>query len=196
MSEVVLFHHVRGLTEGVQVLADALHADGHTVYVPDLLDGRLFASVEEGLAYVQELGFGAVIERGVAAVADLGPALVYLGISLGAMPAQRLAQTRPGAKGALLFESCAPVSEFGDAWPADVPVQVHGMDEDPIFAGEGDLDAARELVQEAKDGELFLYPGNAHLFEDSSLPTYDKEATELLTRRVLDFLAAHGANHG
>jgi dienelactone hydrolase len=101
-----------------------------------------------------------------------------------------LAQTRPGARGALLFYSCVPVTEFGSAWPNGVPVQVHGMDADPIFVGEGDIDAARELVDQAKDAELFLYPGDQHYFADSSLPSYDPDATALLIQRVLDFLRA------
>jgi dienelactone hydrolase len=105
------------------------------------------------------------------------------------MPAQKLAQTRPGARAALLFESCVPPWEFGSPWPAGVPVQIHGMDADPFFAGEGDIDAARALVDEAADAELFVYPGEQHLFADSSLSSYDADATALLTQRVLDFLA-------
>jgi len=114
--------------------------------------------------------------------------LVYAGFSLGVVPAQMLAQTRPGARGALLFYSCVPVAAFGSGWPEGVPVQVHGMDADPIFVGEGDIDAAREIVGQAKDAELFLYPGDQHYFADSSLPSYDADATALLLRRVLDFL--------
>ena len=116
------------------------------------------------------------------------PELVYAGFSLGVLPAQRLAQTRPGARGALLFYSCVPVSAFGSKWPDGVPVQVHGMDADPIFVGEGDVDAARELVAQADDGELFLYPGDQHYFADSSLPSYDPAAARLAMQRVLDFL--------
>jgi dienelactone hydrolase len=113
---------------------------------------------------------------------------VYGGFSLGVLPAQFLAQTRPGARGALLFYSCVPVSAFGSGWPGGVPAQVHGMDADPIFVGEGDVDAARELVGQAKDAELFLYPGDQHYFADSSLPSYDPDATALLLQRVLEFL--------
>jgi len=80
------------------------------------------------------------------------------------------------------------LSEFGGAWPVGVPVQVHGMDADPFFAGEGDLDAARALVDSAERAELFLYPGKEHLFADSSLQSYDQAAANLLTRRVIDFL--------
>ncbi|MBZ0266594.1 dienelactone hydrolase family protein, partial [bacterium] len=101
---------------------------------------------------------------------------------------QKLAQTRPGARGALFFYSCVPVEEFG-SWPEGVPVQVHGMDADPIFVGEGDIDAARELVGRAGEGNLFLYPGKEHYFADRSLPTYDAAAAALLTERVLGFLA-------
>jgi dienelactone hydrolase len=105
------------------------------------------------------------------------------------MPAQQLAQTRPGATGALLLHACLPVSEFGEVWPDGVPVEIHAMDGDPFFIEDGDIDAARALVAEAEDAELFLYPGNQHLFSDSSLTSYDKDATALLTQRVLAFLA-------
>jgi dienelactone hydrolase len=190
MAEVVLYHHSQGLTEGVKAFADELRAAGHTVHLPDLYEGHTFETLEEGMAYAGQTGFGTLLERGVAAAEGLGDAVVYAGFSLGVMPAQQLAQTRAGAKGALLFHSCVPVSEFGDAWPAGVPVQVHGMESDPIFADEGDLDAARALVASTKDAELFLYPGKEHLFADSSLSSHDEPAATLLTQRVLAFLSA------
>ncbi len=191
MAEVVIFHHAQGLTPGVAAFAGELRRAGHTVHTPDLFEGRTFSTIDEGMRQAEEIGFpGGVIGRGVQAVGGLPTDLVYAGFSLGVLPAQMLAQTRPGARGALLFYSCVPVSEFGSAWPDGVPVQVHGMDNDPIFAGEGDLDAARELVEQAKDAELFLYPGDQHYFADSSLPSYDPDATALLIRRVLDFLRA------
>ena len=190
MAEVLLFHHAQGLTPGVRAFADDLRAAGHTVHAPDLFDGRTFGSIDEGLAHIGEIGFDAMRERGVR-VADALPAgLVYAGMSFGVLPAQKLAQTRPGARGALLLYSCLPISgewAFGP-WPDDVPVQIHGMDNDPFFVGEGDIHAAREIVDKAKDAELFLYPGDQHYFADSSLPSYDATATALLTTRVLAFL--------
>lgn len=190
MAEVVLFHHVLGLTAGVTAFADELRGAGHTVHTPDLFEGRTFDTLDEGMAHVGELGFGEVLARGVRA-GGAGPAnVVYAGFSLGVLPAQQLAQTRAGAVGALLFEACVPVAEFSPSWPAGVPVQVHGMEADPFFAGEGDIDAARALVDEAQDAQLFVYPGDQHLFADSSLPSYDAEAAALLTRRTLEFLAA------
>ena len=189
MAEVVLFHHALGLTPGVSAFADELRRAGHTVHTPDLYDGRTFDTLEEGIRHAEEIGFGEVMERGARVVEGLPAELVYAGFSLGVLSAQRLAQTRPGARGALLFYSCLPVSEFGDRWPEGVPVQVHGMDADPIFVGEGDIDAARALVAQAKDGELFLYRGDQHYFADSSLPSYAPDAAALLTRRVLDFLS-------
>ena len=119
-------------------------------------------------------------------VHDVCPASRF---SMGVMPAQKLAQTRARAQGALLIDACLPVAEFGERWPDGVPVQVHGMDADPLFAGEGDLDAARALVDSTDQAELFLYPGHVHLFADSSLPSYDQAATELLTGRILEFVA-------
>ena len=189
MAELVLYHHAQGLTEGVEAFAAELRQAGHTVHVPDLYEGHTFGTLDEGLAYMTQTGSGTLMERGVTAAEGLGDTLVYAGFSLGVLPAQRLAQTRAGAKGALLFNACFPVSEFGGAWPAGVPVQVHGMDADPFFTEEdGDLDAARALVSSAQRAELFLYPGKEHLFADSSLPSYDQAAASLLMRRVLDFL--------
>lgn len=188
VADVLLFHHAQGLTQGITGFADQLQAAGHTVHVPDLFDGQVFATLGEGAEYAAKIGFGTVIERGQAAAAELPAELVYAGFSLGVLPAQMLAQTRAGATGALLFEACVPVSEFGGTWPAGVPVQVHGMEEDEFFAGEGDIDAARALVQAAPNAELFTYPGNRHLFADSSLPSYDEPAAGQLTQRVLAFL--------
>jgi dienelactone hydrolase len=188
MAEVLLFHHAQGQTAGFLAFADELRQAGHTVHTPDLFDGHTFAALDDGLAYASGVGFGTILDTGVRAADDLPTDLVYAGFSMGVMPAQKLAQTRPGARGALLIESCLPVSEFGAQWPSGVPVQIHGMDNDPFFAGEGDIDAARELVASTKDAELFVYPGDRHLFADSSLTSYDADATALLTQRVLDFL--------
>ncbi|MFG1697895.1 dienelactone hydrolase family protein [Nonomuraea sp. NPDC049309] len=188
MAEVLLFHHAHGLTDGVRGFAGTLRAAGHTVHTPDLFEGQVFGALEDGVAYAQKAGFGTIVERGRAAALDLPAELVYVGFSLGVLPAQSLAQTRAGAKGAVLIEACVPVTEFGDAWPQGVPVQVHGMEADEIFAGEGDLDAARALVGSTADAELFLYPGDRHNFADPGLASYDRAAAGLLTERVLAFL--------
>jgi dienelactone hydrolase len=190
MAEILLFHHAQGLTPGVCSFADDIRAAGHIVHTPDLFDGRTFPSIEAGIAYIGEIGFDAMRERGVRLADELPPTLIYAGFSFGVLPAQKLAQTRPGARGALLFYSCLPISgewAFGP-WLDGVAVQIHGMDNDPIFVGEGDIDAAREIVETAEDAELFLYPGDQHYFADSSLPSYDADATALLTLRVIEFL--------
>jgi dienelactone hydrolase len=188
VAEVLLFHHAHGLTAGVQAFADELRAAGHAVHTPDLYEGRVFDDLEDGLGYAREVGFGTVLERGVRATGGLPDGLVYAGLSLGAMPAQKLAQTRPGAKGAVLLHSAVPASEFGGAWPADLPLQIHLMEEDE-FALEGDLDAARELDETVETAELFLYAGDRHLFTDRSLADYDERAATLVLQRVLAFLA-------
>jgi dienelactone hydrolase len=191
MAEILLFHHAQGLTPGVRAFADELRAAGHTVHTPDLFDGRTFQSIDEGMAFIRANGMDETVERGEHSADELPSELVYAGFSFGEMVAQKLAQTRPGARGALLFYSCIPISgewSFGP-WPDGVPVQIHGADADPYFVGEGDVDAAREIVEKVEDAELFLYPGDQHYFADSSLPSYDPEATALLTRRVLEFLA-------
>jgi dienelactone hydrolase len=189
MAEIVLFHHAQGLTAGVTGFADTLREAGHTVHTPDQYDGRTFESLDDGLAYAGQIGFGEVAQRGLRAAEELPAEVVYAGFSLGVMPAQQLAQTRPGAKGALLMYSFVAPSAFGAGWPAGMPAQIHGMDGDPFFAGEGDIDAARAFVAETPEAELFVYPGTAHLFADSSLSDYDEKAASLLTERVLEFLA-------
>ncbi|MFC5825100.1 dienelactone hydrolase family protein [Nonomuraea insulae] len=189
MAEVLLFHHAYGLTSGVGEFAETLRGAGHTVHVPDLFEGRLFGSVEAGVAHAREIGFDTVVARGVAAAGELPGSLVYAGFSLGAMPAEKLALTRAGAKGALLFDSFVPLAHFGASWPEGVPVQIHGMDADEDFVDSGDLDAARAFVAATSGAELFLYPGDRHLFADPSLPSYDEPAAKLLAERALAFLS-------
>ncbi len=194
MVEVVLFHHVQGLTPGVVAFAEELRRVGHTVHTPDLFDGNTFDTLEEGLTYAQQAGFEAIGKRAVEFAESLPADVVYAGFSMGVMPAQQLAQTREGARGTVLMSACLPRSEFGDAWPDSVPVQVHGMADDPEFNNGWDLPAAQAIVDEARDGRLFVYPGEQHLFGDSSLAAYDPEAASLMTERVLAFLDRIGAH--
>ena len=189
MAELLLFHHAQGLTAGCLSFADDLRAAGHVVHAPDLYDGRTFAELGDGVGYAEQVGFDTIIERGRLAAESLQSELVYAGFSLGAMPAQMLAQTRPGTKGALLFHSCVPPSEFGGPWPQGVPLQIHMMEGDEwALPPNEDLDVARRLAETIEGVELFLYPGDRHLFADSSLPGYDEGAATLLKQRVLRFL--------
>ncbi len=189
MAEMLLFHHALGQTPGFLAFADELRAAGHTVHTPDLFDGRMFTSIEDGVGHAEAVGFDEIIARGARAADQLPRDLVYAGLSLGVLPAQMLTQTRTGARGALLLHSCVPPDEFGP-WPAGVPVQIHAMDADAFFVDEGDLEAAHALVGSVEHAELFLYPGDQHLFTDSSLPAYDHDAAQLLIGRVLAFLSA------
>jgi dienelactone hydrolase len=190
MAEILLFHHAHGQTAGFLAFADELRTAGHTVHTPDLYDGQTFAELDDGVGYAKQVGFDVIIQRGVAAAEGLPAELVYAGFSLGVLPAQMLTQTRPGARGALLLSACMPTSEFEAPWPDGVPVQIHMMDQDEW--AEEDLPAARELVDEVENAELFLYPGDGHLFADSSLSDFDEEAAALLKERVLVFLDGVG----
>ncbi len=192
MVDVVLFHHVQGLTQGVLAFAGALGAGGHTVHTPDLFEGERPATIEDGFAYLKATGdeeLRARTDRAVAAVPDDA---VFAGVSWGVATAQVLAQTRPGARGALLYEAFLPVSGQWAVgpWPAGLPVQVHGMEQDPYFGLEGDLDAARGLVDAVgpQVAELYVYPGDRHLFTDSSLPSYDPDAAAAVLARSREFL--------
>ncbi len=190
MAEVLLFHHALGQTTGFLAFADDLRAAGNVVHTPDLYDGNTFTDLSEGVDYAKRVGFGTIADRGRLSAESLPESLVYAGFSLGVMPAQMLAQTRPGARGALLFSAAISASEFGGAWPSGVPLQIHLMDGDE-WALE-DLPAARELVESTDGAELFLYPGDGHLFADSSVPDYDEGAAILLGERVQAFLTTVG----
>lgn len=183
MAHVLLFHHAQGLTSGIEAFADDLRSAGHEVTAPDLYDGRTFATVEEGVAHAQHLGFADLVERGVAEAERLPTGLVYAGFSLGVMPAQRLAQQREGARGALFYHSAAPLEEFGGAWPGGLPLQMHVMVDDPFE----DLPVMEELVGPT-GGELYTYEGDAHLFTDRSLADHDPEAARQVMERTLAFL--------
>jgi dienelactone hydrolase len=184
MAELLLFHHALGLTPGVVAFADRLRAAGHEVTTPDLYEGATFDSLDDGVAHAEEIGMEAIIDRGVAAADGLPETIVYAGFSLGVLPAQKLAQTRAGALGALLYHEGVAAQNLGEPWPRGVPLQVHVSEQDPWC----ELDVTRALVEEAADGELFLYPGSAHLFTDVSADEYDAQATDAVVERSLRFL--------
>ena len=190
MAEVLLFHHALGQTQGFLDFADELGGAGHVVHAPDLYDGETFTDLNEGVGYAKRVGFDVIMQRGAAAAEDLPEGLVYGGFSLGVLPAQMLTQTRPGARGALFLHACMPPEEFEAPWPDGVPVQIHMMEEDEW--GDEDLVAARALADEVENAELFLYPGDGHLFADSSANDFDPEAAALLKQRTLAFLDAVG----
>ncbi len=184
MAEVVVFHHALGLTDAVRRFADALRSAGHTVYTPDLYDGRTFDTIDDGMAHSDELGGPmAIVERARAAVVSLPSEAVYIGFSLGVLSAQALAQTRPGARGAVLCYSALPLGEWGDNWPARWPngvrLQLHILD------GDDDFEIAQRLAETVSGAELFAYPGSEHYFAE-----HDEQAAALLMERVLDFLGS------
>lgn len=186
MADVLLFHHALGATPGFLDFADRVRAAGHTVHTPDLYGGRIFAELEAGVAFAEQVGFAEIVARAAEAAAGLPDAVVYAGFSLGALPAQALAQTRPGARGALLFHGGVPVSEFGRQWPGGVPLHLHVMEADPWT----ELDVCRTLAAEVAGARLFVYQGSGHLFAEPASPDYDAVAAARMMERTLTFLQA------
>ena len=187
MADVILFHHAQGLTDGVRRFADRLTSAGHRVTLPDLFDGATFPTVEDGVAHAQSIGFGEIIERGVRAADGLPASTVYAGFSMGCLPAQQLAQTRPGALGALLIHSAIPLGEFAPSWPDGVALQMHLIDGDPW--SEEDRPAAEQLAAVVEGAELYWYPySGGHLVCDDSLPDHDPEVAAQMLERSLAFL--------
>jgi dienelactone hydrolase len=196
MVHVVVLHHALGLTEGVRAFAEGLRAPGRDVLTPDLFDGRTFATIEDGVAHAEALGMSELIARGFAAIPP-GPApLLAVGISLGVLPAQAIAQQRSGMLGAVLVSACLPHRSFDERWPRGVAVHVHACEGDPWFAEGGDREAAEELVAVSGDARLQLHPGDAHLFVDASLPDFDADATDAVVASVEAMLAGHVDGEG
>ena len=135
MVDVLLFHHVQGLTEGVTAFADDLRAGGHTVHTPDLFDGRTFGSIEDGFAYTKSLDEGTIDQRVAAAAEGLPSDLVYAGVSYGVPPALELTVKRAGARGLVMIESAMPIEgEWAvGPFPEGVPLQIHGGEGDEYF---------------------------------------------------------------
>ena len=182
MADILLFHHVCGRTAGIEALAERLRAGGHTVTVPDLLDGHTFATVDEGVEHVEAVGFDTVVARGVAAAEGLPDDLVHVGVSLGSMPAMRLAVQRPGARGVVCLEGIVSPTHYG-AWPVGLPLLAHAMRDDdwaevPIL----------ETVVADCGGDLHLHDGSDHLFTDASLAAHDPAATDVVVDSILDWL--------
>jgi dienelactone hydrolase len=184
VAEVVVFHHALGLTEPVRRFAAALRDAGHTAHTPDLYDGRTFDSIEDGMAHSEEIGGPmAMVERARAAVESLPTEVVCVGFSLGVLSAQSLAQTRAGARGAVLCYSAVPLGQWGDNWPATWPdgvrLQMH------ILEGDEDFEIAQGLATTVPGAELLVYSGTEHYFAE-----HDDQAAAILTQRVRDLLAA------
>jgi len=189
MVHVVVLHHALGLTDGVRGFAERLRADGRDVTTPDLFEGQTFEDVEDGVAHAERIGMSELIARGFAAV-PAGPApLLVVGLSLGVLPAQAIAQQRSGVLGAVLVAACLPHRSFGERWPDGVPVHVHATGGDAWFNDGGDREAAEELVAVSRAAQLTLHPGDAHLFIDSSQPGFDAHATAAVVGSVEAMLA-------
>ena len=194
MAEVVLFHSVLGLRPGVIAAADRLRAAGHAVHAPDLYDGEVFDDLDDGMHKEDALGYQEIARRAREAVAGLPEGLVLAGFSLGAVHAEVLAASRPGALGVVLMHGAVPVEAlkeyFGvDRWPAGVPVQVHYAADDPWVEAEEEVVPLGEAVRGAGAAfEAHAYPGSGHLFADPDLPEYDRTSSEAMWERVLAFL--------
>ena len=190
MASIALYHSVLGVRPGVTDAADRLRAAGHDVLVVDQYDGRVFDDYEEAGAHVDRVGFPALMQVALDAVAGLPDGFVVAGFSNGAGMAEYVA-TRRACRGALLVAGALPLVVLGvEAWPAGVPVQVHHTEGDPEHSAEW-LDAFAADVRRAGGAvEVVVHPGTGHLFNDLSLPAeYDAAATEALWRRALRFVA-------
>src|ERR687889_771517 len=194
MAEVVLFHSALGLRPGVIAAAERLRVAGHTVHTPDYYDGEVFDDLDEGMRKEDALGYQEIARRASESVAGLPDGLVYAGFSLGAVHAEVLAASRPGALGAVLMHGAVTVEALGEyfgveRWPEGVPVQVHYAADDPWVEAKEEVVPLGDAVRGAGAAfEAHTYPGSGHLFTDPDLPEYDRASSEAMWERVLTFL--------
>ncbi|MFI5682612.1 dienelactone hydrolase family protein [Streptomyces sp. NPDC051636] len=184
---IALFHSTYGLRPAVRRAADRLRAAGHEVWTPDLFGGRTFDTVEEGMAFNDEVGKDELLKRAVLAAAPYSErGLVYAGFSLGASIAQTLALGDEKARGLLLLHGTSDLAP--NASVDDLPVQLHIAEPDP-FETEDWLNAwYLQMSRAGADVEVYRYAGAGHLYTDPDLPDYDEEAAEATWRVALGFL--------
>lgn len=191
--EVVVFHSAYGRRPAIIDFADKLRAAEHLVHTPDLYDGEVYSDRNDAVRKIQGLGFDELLARAAAAVENLPHDLAYVGFSNGGACAELLAATRPGARGAILIHAPLMVRDLGwTVWPSKVPVQVHFADKDPI-RNQKVIDALNVKVR--RSGSTFEqldYDAPGHLFSDPFFPAYNANATELMTRNVMEFLQRVG----
>lgn len=172
MTTVILFHSVYGLRAFERGVAERLTVAGHEVFTPDLYEGRVASSIEEGFALKEEIGWSTLCERAERAVADLPADAVLGGFSMGAAVAASLWPKRPETAGILFLHSIAEI-------PANarrgLPVQVHLADPD-IFEPADEVAAWRADAERTPVAlEVFIYPGAGHIYTDATLVDYDSK---------------------
>lgn len=187
MAEILLFHHALGLTTGVGAFGNALAAGGHDVITPDLFAGATFETVEAGVAHAEMIGFEQIAALGADAAEACGEHIAVIGFSLGVLPAQKLAQQRPGVDAAVLCHSALPLGFFADTWPAEVALQIHAGERDPFVVE--DRDAIDQLLGAAATSDMHWYDTEAHLFADVTSPDFDPALAGQTVTRTLEFLA-------
>lgn len=186
-----MFHHAHGLTEGLCSLADRLRADGHTVHTPDTFGGRTFASVDDGIAHAERMGHDAVLEVAVRSARLHPTADVLMGFSMGAGPAQHLAQHMRRARGCVLVGGASTTEMHGSSWRPKVALQVHVADPDDWCTAE----EVGALEREVPAAEVYRYANRRHMFVDPSTRDYDADAADSFEDRLNDWLGRLDAGH-
>ncbi|MFC8590039.1 dienelactone hydrolase family protein [Streptomyces atroolivaceus] len=188
LMNIMLFHSTFGLRPAVHTAADRLRAAGHEVRVPDLFEGHTFDTVEDGMAFKEQVGKDELLKRAVLAAAPYSDqGLVYAGFSFGASVAQTLALGDAKARGLLLLHGTSDIAE--NASVDELPVQLHVADPDAFESPDWLNSWYLQMQRTGADVEVYRYPGAGHLYTDPDLPDYDQAAADLTWKVSLGFLA-------
>ena len=193
MTDIALFHSSLGVRPGIIDAAERLHADGHRVLLVDQYEGQVFDDYGEAHRFVDQVGFPELMRRALIGVQDLPDGFVAMGFSNGGGMAEYVATQRP-CRGVLMISGALPVRMLGaDAWPRAVPAQIHYNRRDPHHQQDWLEALLTEISTAGATAAIFEYPGEGHLFTDSSRSDeYDEQATTLLWDRALRFCRTAG----
>ncbi len=183
MADVILFHSVLGLRPVERKAADRLRAAGHDVTTPDLYAGEVAATLDEGFALNDRIGWSVVEQRAREAVRERPAHTVLMGFSMGAAVVDALLPDRPDTAAVLLLHTQAEIPATARV---GLPVQLHVADPDPFVPDPTGWHA--RAISAGAAAEVFTYPGAGHFYLDADLPDHDEQAAALTWRRVLNAL--------
>jgi len=189
-SGVVVFHPWWGLNDDVLAYADRLADAGFSVLAPDLVRGRVAATIEDAerlvagkdddhadavaLAAVDRLAASAGVQR-----------VGLVGFSMGAAHAVWAPTQRPNVACTVVYYGTYTGAVLTRA---KAPVLGHFAETDPYEPDETVQAFERGLRGAGRKAEIHRYPGTGHWFAEPSRDAWQPDAANLAFERTAAFL--------